>query len=122
MDPALAPSAPPEQVAMCIQLGLLCTQSDPQLRPDMNRVVIVLSKRSGNLEEPMRPGIPGSRYRRSRRPPGFSSTYGTSGVSDSHTSESTFNTASASAAASTSTSALAGSSKSDPHGKRPMQS
>ncbi|XWS22856.1 hypothetical protein CRYUN_Cryun29cG0071900 [Craigia yunnanensis] len=122
MDPALAPSAPPEQVAMCIQLGLLCTQGDPQLRPEMHRVVILLSKRSGNLEEPTRPGMPGSRYRRSLRPPGFSSTYGTSGVSDSHTSESTFNTASASASASSSTSALANSLKSDPHGKRPMQS
>ncbi|OMP12739.1 hypothetical protein COLO4_02814 [Corchorus olitorius] len=112
MDPALAPSAVPEQVAMCVQLGLLCTQSDPQLRPTMSRVVVLLSKKLGSLEEPTRPGIPGSRYRRSRRPPGFSSSHGTSGDSDSRTSESTFtNTASAS------TSALAP----DPHGKRPMQ-
>ncbi|XWS69358.1 hypothetical protein CRYUN_Cryun04dG0172500 [Craigia yunnanensis] len=118
MDPALAPSAAPEQVAMCIQIGLLCTQADPQLRPDMRRVVVLLSKKPGSLEEPTRPGIPGSGYRRPRRPPGFSSTTGTSGYSDSRTSESTFNTASASASAST----LASSLKSDPHGKRPMQS
>ncbi|XWS34469.1 hypothetical protein CRYUN_Cryun21dG0041100 [Craigia yunnanensis] len=120
MDPALAPSAPSEQVAMCIKIGLLCTQGDPQLRPDMHRIVILLSKKPSNLEEPTRPGIPGSRYRRSRRPPGFSSTAGTSGDSDSRTSESTFNINTASASASTS--ALASSSKSDPHGKGPMQS
>ncbi|XP_022732922.1 putative receptor-like protein kinase At4g00960 [Durio zibethinus] len=120
MDPVLAPSARPEQVAMCIQLGLLCTQGDPSLRPDMHRVVIVLSKKPSNLEEPTRPGIPGSRYRRSHRPPGFSSTAGTSGDSDTRASESTFNTNIASASASTST--LASSLKYDPHGKRPMQS
>ncbi|KAK8987785.1 hypothetical protein V6N11_027524 [Hibiscus sabdariffa] len=118
MDPALASSAVPEQVAACMQIGLLCTQGDPQLRPDMRRVVILLSKRPGNLEEPTRPGVPGARYRRSRRPHGFSSSAGTSGVSDSHSSGSTFNSNTASA----STSALASPLKSDPHGKRPVQS
>ncbi|KAG8503534.1 hypothetical protein CXB51_001503 [Gossypium anomalum] len=120
MDPVLASSAVPEQVAMCIQIGLLCTQGDPQLRPDMRRVVILLSKRPGSLEEPTRPGVPGARHRRSHRPPGFSSTAGTSGVSDSHSSESSFNTYTASASASTS--ALAKPLKSDRHGKRPIQS
>ncbi|GMJ04455.1 hypothetical protein like AT1G70740 [Hibiscus trionum] len=120
MDPALASSAVPEQVAACIQIGLLCTQGDPQLRPDMRRVVILLSKRPGSLEEPTRPGVPGTRYRRSRRPPGFSSSAGTSGLSDSHSSGSTFNTNTASASASTS--ALASPLRSDPHGKRPVQS
>ncbi|PPD69691.1 hypothetical protein GOBAR_DD33429 [Gossypium barbadense] len=80
MDPVLASSAVPEQVAMCIQIGLLCTQGDPQLRPDMRRVVILLSKRPGSLEEPTRPGALGARHRRSHRPPGFSSTAGTSGT------------------------------------------
>lgn len=120
MDPVLASSAVPEQVAMCIQIGLLCTQGDPQLRPDMRRVVILLSKRPGSLEEPTRPGVPGARHRRSHRAPGFSSTAGTSGVSDSHSSESSFNTYTASASASTS--ALASPLKSDRHGKRPIQS
>ncbi|TYJ49740.1 hypothetical protein E1A91_A01G156000v1 [Gossypium mustelinum] len=120
MDPVLASSAVPEQVAMCIQIGLLCTQGDPQLRPDMRRVVILLSKRPGSLEEPTRPGVPGARHRRSHRAPGFSSTAGTSGVSDSHSSESSFDTYTASASASTS--ALASSLKSDRHGKRPIQS
>ncbi|KAL4332900.1 hypothetical protein GQ457_07G017500 [Hibiscus cannabinus] len=122
MDVAIAPMAPIEQVAICIQIGLLCVQSDPKVRPDMHRVVIMLSKKPGHLDEPMRPGIPGTRYRRSRLPPGSSSTAGASGFSDSHSSESTFNINTNTATASASTSALASSSNSDPHGKRPMKS
>ncbi|KAH7833277.1 hypothetical protein Vadar_004728 [Vaccinium darrowii] len=37
MDRKLASSAVPDQVATCIQIGLLCTQSDPQVRPPMRR-------------------------------------------------------------------------------------
>ncbi|KAE8729175.1 Cysteine-rich receptor-like protein kinase 10 [Hibiscus syriacus] len=118
MDTAVASSAPSEQVAICIQIGLLCVQSDPKLRPDMHQVVIMLSKKPGHIDEPMRPGVPGTRYRRSRLPPGSSSTAGASVFSDSNSSEPTFsittNTASASA--------LASSSNADPHGKRPMKS
>ncbi|KAK8668033.1 hypothetical protein V6N13_105502 [Hibiscus sabdariffa] len=122
MDTTMALSAVPEQVAMCIQIGLLCTQGDPQLRPDMRRVVILLSKRPGSLEEPTGPGVPGARHRRSRRPHGFSSTAGTTDPSDSHMTGSTFNTNTASASASASTSALASPLRSDRHGKRPVQS
>ncbi|EHA8586209.1 cysteine-rich receptor-like protein kinase 10 [Cocos nucifera] len=64
MDPTLRSTAVPEQVAMCVHIGLLCTQSDPKLRPDMKRVVVILSKKPSTLEEPIRPGILGSRYRR----------------------------------------------------------
>ncbi|XP_059650617.1 cysteine-rich receptor-like protein kinase 42 [Cornus florida] len=102
MDPALVPSAVPDQVAKCIQIGLLCTQADPHLRPTMRRVVVSLSKELGTLEEPIRPGRPGSGYRRSRRPNSSSSTAGTSGDSSSHTLGSTTNTESATATASTS--------------------
>ncbi|KAL4637849.1 hypothetical protein ACB092_03G106600 [Castanea dentata] len=135
MDPTLASSAATEQVAMCIQIGLLCTQGDPQLRPTMRRVVVMLSKKPGNLEEPTRPGVPGSRYRRSRRPPGLSSTGGTSGESDSRTFDLSYSTASAtatataSATATTTASATATTTAStsvapelDRRGKRPMQS
>ncbi|XP_004297467.1 PREDICTED: putative receptor-like protein kinase At4g00960 [Fragaria vesca subsp. vesca] len=90
MDPTLAPSADADQVAMCIHVGLLCVQGDPQVRPAMHRVVVILSKKPSNLEEPSRPGLPGSRYRRSHRPAGLSSTAGTSGESNSHSSGSTF--------------------------------
>nr|KJB60904.1 hypothetical protein B456_009G330600 [Gossypium raimondii] len=122
MDAAIVPSASPEQVSFCIQIGLLCVQSDPKSRPDMHRVVIMLSKKPGHLDEPMRPGIAGNRYRRSGPRPGSSSTAGASGFSDSRTSESTFNINTNTASASASASTLASSSKSDPHGKRPMKS
>ncbi|KAL2518833.1 Protein kinase superfamily protein [Abeliophyllum distichum] len=117
MDSMLVSSAVPDQITMCIQLGLLCTQSDPQLRPDMRRVVVILSRKPTTLQEPTRPGYPGSRYR-NRRPTGSSSTAGTSGESKSHSFGSTTNTKSATATASTS------GLKSpiyDPHGKRPVQ-
>ncbi|PSR91059.1 Cysteine-rich receptor-like protein kinase [Actinidia chinensis var. chinensis] len=86
MDPTLASLAIPDQVAMCVQIGLLCTQADPQYRPNMDLVVVMLSKKTGTLEEPMRPGYPGSRYRRSRNPTKSSfSAVTNSGQSDSHT-------------------------------------
>ncbi|GMH17816.1 hypothetical protein Nepgr_019657 [Nepenthes gracilis] len=68
MDPALASTAVAEQVCLCVRLGLLCTQSDPELRPTMNRVVILLSKKSSTLAEPTRPRFPGTRHRRYPRP------------------------------------------------------
>lgn len=113
LDPSLASSAVAEQVAMCVQIGLLCTQADPQSRPNMRRVVVMLSKKPGTLEEPTRPGYPGSRYRRSRRPTTSTSTAGTSGES-SHTFESTTNSA-------TATMSGVASPRLDPRGKRPVQ-
>lgn len=64
LDPSVKASAEPDQVLLCIRIGLLCVQADPRLRPDMKRVVIILSKKQSTLEEPTRPGAPGSRYRR----------------------------------------------------------
>ena len=132
MDPTLASSAATDQVAMCIQIGLLCTQGDPQLRPTMRRVVVMLSKKPGNLDEPTRPGVPGSRYRRSRRPPGLS-TAGSSVESDFRTfdSSSTSHTATATSSAALASSTVSAASATatstaapeiDRHGKRPMQS
>nr|CAD1826513.1 unnamed protein product [Ananas comosus var. bracteatus] len=72
MDPALRTTAVPEQVKMCVHVGLLCTQADPKLRPDMKRVVVILSKKPSTLEDPTRPGVPGSRYRRRALGPGGS--------------------------------------------------
>ncbi|XP_030529229.1 cysteine-rich receptor-like protein kinase 43 [Rhodamnia argentea] len=127
VDSALASSASADQVAMCIQIGLLCTQGDPRNRPTMNRVVVLLSKKPGSLDEPIaRPGIPGTRYRRSRRPPGLSSsagtTTGTSGDTMMRSFGSGFNTSSATASTATTSTMSTLASPSDPHGKRPMQS
>uniref|UniRef100_A0A6M2ED23 Protein kinase domain-containing protein n=1 Tax=Populus davidiana TaxID=266767 RepID=A0A6M2ED23_9ROSI len=122
MDPVLASSAAAEQVKTCVHIGLLCTQGDPQLRPDMRRIVVLLSKKTCSLEEPARPGVPGSRYRRARRPAGMSSTAGTSdtartfGESDSRTFDSSSNT---NTTASTSAHTIP---RLDPHGKRPIES
>ncbi|KAA8532544.1 hypothetical protein F0562_032640 [Nyssa sinensis] len=123
MDPTLASSHDPDQVAMCVQIGLLCTQADPQLRPTMRRVVVMLSKKPSTLDEPERPGYPGSRYRRTRRSTGSSSNAGTSSGSNSHTFASTTSsaTATSTATASASTSAFTSPRTFDPHGKRPMQ-
>uniref|UniRef100_A0A0E0M127 Protein kinase domain-containing protein n=1 Tax=Oryza punctata TaxID=4537 RepID=A0A0E0M127_ORYPU len=64
LDPAVKSTAATEQVELLVRIGLLCVQADPRMRPDMKRVVIILSKKQSTLEEPTRPGVPGSRYRR----------------------------------------------------------
>ncbi|CAL9126567.1 unnamed protein product [Musa acuminata var. zebrina] len=93
LDPALKSTADAEQVALCVQLGLLCVQSDPKQRPDMKRVVIVLSKKPRTLEEPTRPGTPAFSY------PRFDGTRGS--VYSSGESSSTVNSASTAATTST---------------------
>ncbi|KAG9140613.1 hypothetical protein Leryth_022501 [Lithospermum erythrorhizon] len=101
-----------------LHIGLLCTQADPQLRPDMRRVVLTLAKRPGSLEKPTRPGYPGTRYRRSRHRPGsVSSTSETSGDFYSHTIGSTTSTDTTSASYCYQQLLQL----SDSHGKRPME-
>ncbi|KAJ4843298.1 hypothetical protein Tsubulata_039411 [Turnera subulata] len=48
-----------DEVAMCIQLGLLCCQQSIPDRPDMNSVHLMLSSDSFTLPKPGRPGIQG---------------------------------------------------------------
>lgn len=114
MDPTIVSSVDPEQLVMCIQIGLLCVQSEPKSRPDMSRVVLLVSKKPSILEEPERPGHPGSRYTRPHphphphRPTPSSSASASSGVSQSFGSTAT-RTVTLTAT------------RSDPHGKRPMR-
>lgn len=96
LDPAVKSSAVPEQVELCVRIGLLCVQADPRLRPDMKRVVIILSKKQSTLEEPTRPGVPGSRYRR-RKPHGMRGSHYSVGSSSGTSSPSTSATSHASA-------------------------
>lgn len=118
MDPALAQSAIPDEIAMYIQIGLLCTQSDPLQRPTMQQILVMLSKSPGSLDkEPTRPGYPGSRIR-SHRPSGTSHTAGTSGASNPSSFSSSFSSNTISATASSSTPTRR---RSDPHGKRPVR-
>lgn len=112
VDPRIVSSADPHQVVMCIQIGLLCVQSDPKTRPDMSRVVLILSKKPAILEEPSRPGHPGTRYTLPRRITAPASASSASAQSQSF--GSTLNSTASASATATSTSA------SDPHGKRPM--
>ncbi|KAK6122396.1 hypothetical protein DH2020_043838 [Rehmannia glutinosa] len=114
MDPILVSSADRDQIEMCVQIGLLCVQSDPQLRPDMDRVVTILSRKPSNLEEPIRPGYPGSRYRRYRRETGST----VSGSSDGTSSGSFGSTRSQTATLTASTSSFTNPGL-DPHGKFP---
>ncbi|KAL9998824.1 putative protein kinase RLK-Pelle-DLSV family [Helianthus debilis subsp. tardiflorus] len=145
LESRLAASADPEQVCACIQIGLLCTQSDPKQRPTMRGVVLMLNKKPSALDEPNRPGIPGTRYRRSHRSATSSSAAGTSGASSSHASTATTTSTTmvattpkgsafvAARSGSSTTTSAAGSSghgsshsgphrklRSDPRGKRPM--
>ncbi|XP_076902982.1 cysteine-rich receptor-like protein kinase 43 [Bidens hawaiensis] len=91
MDPALATSADPNQVATCTQIGLLCTQSDPKLRPTMRQVTVMLSK-GGALDQPTKPGYQGTKTRRPNRPSGSSSSIGGLSQSNSSSSRSTMAT------------------------------
>ncbi|KAL2558952.1 Protein kinase superfamily protein [Forsythia ovata] len=120
VDQTLSQSEIPNDVAMCIQLGLLCTQADPTQRPNMHQVVVILSRKPSTLEEPTRPGFPGSRYRTRRPTASLPPTSGTSGEFSSHSSGSTTNTNSVTSSGTASTSVLT-SPRLDPNGKRPMQ-
>ncbi|KAI3733818.1 hypothetical protein L6452_13274 [Arctium lappa] len=132
MDPTLATSVDPDQVATCTQIGLLCTQSDPRLRPTMRRVVVMLSKKSSLLDEPTKPGYEGTAGRKPQRHSGSSSSTGISSTTNSGSSRSTTTAVGSTA----STSAFVGmtpnprrsrpsssfvNSVSDPYGKRPIE-
>lgn len=124
LDPSIATTAAAEQVALCVQIGLLCTQSDPSSRPAMRRVVVLLSKKPTSLEEPTRPGFPGTRYRRTRHSGGPSSNTGTSGASSTTSSGYTSSTMSVTATVTATlptTPASASSLGPDPKGKQPAE-
>ncbi|KAJ8630687.1 hypothetical protein MRB53_024010 [Persea americana] len=48
-----------EEVALCIQLGLLCCQAKVKKRPEMGSVLLMLSGDSFTLPKPGKPGILG---------------------------------------------------------------
>lgn len=116
LDPSIATTGEDEQVRLCVQIGLLCTQSDPNLRPTMRRVVVLLSKKPTSLEEPTRPGYPGSRYRRSRHPGASSSNTASSGGSSA--SKTDYTTSTMTVTATTNPRSVG----SDPRGKQPVES
>lgn len=42
-DPTICDTAPRREVARCIQIGLLCVQQNPEQRPTMAAVVLMLT-------------------------------------------------------------------------------
>ncbi|KAG0481805.1 hypothetical protein HPP92_009889 [Vanilla planifolia] len=55
MDPTLGDRFIPEQALRCLQIGLLCIQEDPALRPSMASLLVMLSSYSFALSEPVKP-------------------------------------------------------------------
>ncbi|CAN6354837.1 unnamed protein product [Urochloa humidicola] len=47
----------PQEMLRCIHVGLLCVQEDPQLRPSMASVVVMLNSRSITLPAPAAPAF-----------------------------------------------------------------
>ncbi|CAL5020679.1 unnamed protein product [Urochloa decumbens] len=47
----------PQETLRCIHAGLLCVQDDPQLRPSMASVVVMLNSRSITLPAPTKPAF-----------------------------------------------------------------
>ncbi|PWA76404.1 Concanavalin A-like lectin/glucanase, subgroup [Artemisia annua] len=111
LESTLASSADPDQVSASIQIALLCTQSDPQLRPTMRRVVVMLTKKPSQLDEPTRPGIPA----------GTSSTFSHSSMPTTTSTATPVLDGSQSAHHHRPRTSVAVSSISDPYGKRPMK-
>jgi hypothetical protein len=124
VDPTVVSSVTvTEQVETCIRVSLLCIQGDSQLRPTMGRVVLMLSKKPpSHMEEPTRPGVPGSRYK--RRLPRSRTPFTTDDENDSSAShidtsnfDTTTTTTNSNSSATRTSSATA---QVDTKGKRPM--
>ena len=47
-----------EEVKKIIEIGLLCTQASPSIRPTMSEVVVLLQSRNEGLSKSMRPTMP----------------------------------------------------------------
>ncbi|XAR53753.1 Non-specific serine/threonine protein kinase [Bertholletia excelsa] len=57
MDPTLEGTYSSNEVMKCIHIGLLCVQEDPDARPSMAKVVLMLNNHSTNLPVPQRPAL-----------------------------------------------------------------
>jgi hypothetical protein len=123
VDPTVVSSVTvTEQVETCIRVSLLCIQGDSQLRPTMGRVVLMLSKKPpSHMEEPTRPGVPGSRYK--RRLPRSRTPFTTDDENDSsasHIDSSNCDTTTTTNSNSSATRTSSATAQVDTKGKRPM--
>ncbi|PSS10340.1 Cysteine-rich receptor-like protein kinase [Actinidia chinensis var. chinensis] len=70
MDPILEGTYSRNEVIRCIHIALLCVQDDPDNRPTMATVVVMLNSYSVTLSLPQRPAF-GTRSRTGSNPPKF---------------------------------------------------
>ncbi|XP_071701190.1 G-type lectin S-receptor-like serine/threonine-protein kinase At4g27290 [Rutidosis leptorrhynchoides] len=57
VDPSLNESGCTSEMLLTIHVGLLCVQRDPKCRPNMSKVVTMLSGQSDKLPDPEQPGF-----------------------------------------------------------------
>ncbi|XP_062014792.1 uncharacterized protein LOC133731435 [Rosa rugosa] len=57
IEPCLMESSPTKEILRCMHIGLLCVQEDPEERPTMSDVVVLLGSDSIELPEPKKPAI-----------------------------------------------------------------
>lgn len=57
MEPLLEDQFSPSEALRCIHVGLSCVQQNPEERPTMSSVLLMLDSESVSLPQPGRPGI-----------------------------------------------------------------
>lgn len=57
VDASLGDQYPQIEMLCCVQIGLLCVQKKPGLRPDASAVVLMLDSQSTSLQAPSRPAF-----------------------------------------------------------------
>ncbi|XP_062013392.1 cysteine-rich receptor-like protein kinase 10 isoform X2 [Rosa rugosa] len=57
VEPCLLESSPTKEILRCMHIGLLCVQEDPEERPKMSDVVVLVGSDSIELPEPKKPAI-----------------------------------------------------------------
>ncbi|KAF4350870.1 hypothetical protein F8388_008052 [Cannabis sativa] len=57
VDPLMMESSPTEDIIRCMHIGLLCVQEDPNDRPTMSSVVVLLGSGTVSLPQPRQPAF-----------------------------------------------------------------
>ena len=57
VDESLGENFLEDEVLRCIQIGLLCVQEQPEDRPSMSKVLLMLSSETEQLPKPKYPGF-----------------------------------------------------------------
>lgn len=57
VDPMLLESCDASEIVRCVHIGLLCVQENPEHRPTMSNVVVLLGSESMVLPQPRQPPL-----------------------------------------------------------------